>query len=107
MKVPCKTYGIMAVGGPILYVGSAANEVADVVSNNRIGFVVRDGDAPGVVAAIKTLHSSPGLLKDMSFRSRAAFEREYDFELVAARFGALLDALFSQHKRLPRGKTCS
>ncbi|HUT57559.1 MAG TPA: glycosyltransferase family 4 protein [Phycisphaerae bacterium] len=107
MKVPCKTYGIMAVGGPILYVGSAGNEVADLVSTNRIGFVVRDGDAPGVVAAIKTLRSDPGLLREMSYRSRTVFEREYDFEIVAGRFNTLLHTLFSQRKWPPRRKAFS
>lgn len=93
LRVPSKIYGIMAAGGAVLYLGDRASEVADIVEANAIGFVLQDGDVGRLVSAVGLLCQDPDRLADMSRRSRAAFEREYDVATVVERFDRLLRQL--------------
>jgi glycosyltransferase involved in cell wall biosynthesis len=77
LRVPCKAYGILAVGRPILYIGEPHCEIADLVREHRLGFVIRERDVPGVVRAIRKLREDPALCQEISVRARALFEAAY------------------------------
>jgi len=49
---PCKIYGAMAVGRPILFLGPQPSHVSDILEENPIGWRVVHGDVDGMVAAI-------------------------------------------------------
>lgn len=50
---PCKVYGAMAVGRPVLYVGPEPSHVSDLLEKGGIGRRVAHGDAAGAVEAIR------------------------------------------------------
>jgi colanic acid biosynthesis glycosyl transferase WcaI len=77
LRVPCKAYGILAVGRPILYIGEPCCEVADLVRDYRLGAVIEEGDVPGLVRALRALRDDPALRQEISTRARALFEAEY------------------------------
>jgi glycosyltransferase involved in cell wall biosynthesis len=52
---PCKIYGAMAVGRPILAIAPDNSCVAEIMEKETIGFRLCHGDVPGVVQAILTL----------------------------------------------------
>jgi colanic acid biosynthesis glycosyl transferase WcaI len=52
---PCKIYGAMAVGRPVLTFGPRECHLADVVLGHEIGFHVPHGDVEGAVSALQTL----------------------------------------------------
>jgi len=52
---PCKIYGAMAIGRPILFFGPAESHVGDIFRDGDIGRVVPHGDVPAAVAAIREL----------------------------------------------------
>jgi len=54
---PCKVYGAMAVGRPILYLGPRPSHVSDLIENEGIGWQVEHGDVEGCVAAIREMQS--------------------------------------------------
>jgi len=80
LRVPGKTYGILAVGRPILYVGEPCCEVADLVRDHRLGFVIREHDVPALVDAIRRLRDDPAGRQEISVRARALFEADYRAE---------------------------
>jgi glycosyltransferase involved in cell wall biosynthesis len=49
---PCKIYGAMAVGRPILFFGPEASHAGDILTGRRIGWHVRHGDVDGAERAI-------------------------------------------------------
>ncbi|HEX8341129.1 MAG TPA: glycosyltransferase family 4 protein [Tepidisphaeraceae bacterium] len=55
---PCKIYGAMTVGRPILYVGPKPSHVTDILDQHGIGQAVAQGDVTGCVAAIKRLRET-------------------------------------------------
>lgn len=52
---PCKVYGAMAVGRPILFFGPAESHVGDIMAEHDIGVRVEHGDVDGAIAAIAKL----------------------------------------------------
>ena len=54
---PCKVYGAMALGRPILYVGPAPSHISDLLAANGSGWHVAHGDVEGMRAKIATILS--------------------------------------------------
>jgi colanic acid biosynthesis glycosyl transferase WcaI len=95
LVVPSKTYGAMASGRPILYVGAEDSEVADMVREHACGIVVRHDDVEGVARAIRMLKSDPAVRTRMGAAGRRAVEARYDRRHGTGRFGAVLTELAS------------
>lgn len=71
LGVPSKTYNILSVGKPILYIGDEASEVALLVKEQRIGFICKSGDADSIVKGFHHfLSMSLDGLAEMSQRAR-------------------------------------
>jgi len=49
---PCKVYNILAVGGPVLYIGPQPSHVTDIASQHGTFFRARHGEVDAVVGAI-------------------------------------------------------
>ena len=56
---PCKVYGAMTVGRPLLFVGPSPSHVDDLLKAHDIGRGVSHGDADDCVAAIQALRDLP------------------------------------------------
>jgi colanic acid biosynthesis glycosyl transferase WcaI len=54
---PCKIYGAMAVGRPIVFIGPKQSHVSEIIAASRCGFTFRHGDVTGTVDAIYALMS--------------------------------------------------
>jgi len=52
---PCKIYGAMSIGRPILYFGPEESHIGDILAEHPIGRHVRHGDVPAAVDAIRSL----------------------------------------------------
>ncbi len=76
--VPSKTYGILASGRPMIFIGAERSDVASVVRDTRCGVVVDEGDGPGVVAAIWRLKNNPALIREFSENARRASIEVHD-----------------------------
>jgi len=50
---PCKVYGAMAVGRPIVYVGPKSSHVGDILAQHDVGAHVDHGDVSALVRAIE------------------------------------------------------
>ena len=72
---PCKVYGAMARGRPILYLGPPASHVTEMMDEADFGWQVRHGDVPGAVEVIRTiLEAEPTALKQLGARAQALIE---------------------------------
>lgn len=52
---PCKIYGALAVGRPILYLGPEQSHAGAILAATRFGRSVRHGDVAGAISAIRDL----------------------------------------------------
>ena len=56
---PCKIYGAMTVGRPILFFGPSPSHISDILDESNIGLHVNHGDVDAAVSAINELRSLP------------------------------------------------
>jgi colanic acid biosynthesis glycosyl transferase WcaI len=72
---PCKVYGAMARGRPILYLGPPASHVTEMMAEADFGWQVRHGDVAGAVAVIRAiLEAEPAALKRLGAHGQALIE---------------------------------
>lgn len=78
LSVPSKTYGILAAGRPILFVGDSRSCVARIVADNNCGEVVSSGDSPRLARIISDWASDKAKLSELNANARKAFEEHFD-----------------------------
>lgn len=88
---PCKLHPSLAMGVPVVYVGPGGTNVDEAIAEYGCGFSLRQGDADGLVDAIRSLRDDRPLAEKMSRNARAAFEDAYCDERTLPQFDALLD----------------
>jgi len=82
---PCKIYGAMAVGRPILSFGPEHSHVADIVRQG-IGWHFEHGDVDGAVAVLRAIGSLPlETLDAMGTRAQAILNEQFDSRKARAR----------------------
>jgi glycosyltransferase involved in cell wall biosynthesis len=87
VRHPCKVYGAMALGRPILLLGPDPCHVSDLVKGNRIGWHIRQGDVEGAVETIRGIRSAdPAELAEMGRRARRIVQEELSQRILCGRF---------------------
>jgi colanic acid biosynthesis glycosyl transferase WcaI len=88
--VPSKTYGIMAAGRPVLYVGPQGATPARILESQRCGWRIEPGDVAGMVRLLERLEQNRGLVQEAGANARCAFEKYYDRPIGVARILSIL-----------------
>lgn len=84
---PCKVYGAMAVGRPILFVGPSPSHVTDLLDGERIGWRVADGDGAACAEQIRAVASMPAEeRREMGERARASINERYTQDRLLGAF---------------------
>ncbi len=84
---PCKIYGAMAVGRPVLYLGPRPSHISDLLEAHGIGWQVDHGDLAGAVAAItEAANAGPAALAAMGQRAAAALDQNLAQPLLCTQF---------------------
>lgn len=84
---PCKIYGAMAVGRPVLLLGPSPSHAADILDETQIGWHVAHGDVPGMVRTLLAVADTPrDTLRQMGARARAAVEARFRKEALCNQF---------------------
>jgi glycosyltransferase involved in cell wall biosynthesis len=89
---PCKIYGAMAIGRPILLFGPPSCHAADILSHDNIGWHVAHGDVPATVAAIREAQQlSTESLRAIGSRARAVAAGQFTKDILLTQFCDLID----------------
>ena len=88
--VPSKIYGILAAGRPFIAMMEDNAEVAQIACRERVGYVVRPGDANALAGTIREAVDAPEHLREMGARARCLAELRFDRLMVTSQFGAML-----------------
>ena len=88
---PCKVYGAMAVGRPVLLIGPRPSHVTDLIDNFNIGWQADHGDVDRVVAAIHDASKlASNCREEIGSRARTAVREYYSKRELC---GALCDVV--------------
>lgn len=84
---PCKLYGAMAIGRPILALGPKDSYLNDLLGNGNFGWSVAHGDVNGVVEALKeAVALSDASRSQMGCEAQALVSKRYSRQLLLGRF---------------------
>lgn len=90
LAVPSRTYNLMAAGKPIIALVSEHSEVARIVREEEIGWVVEPGEIERTVQALQAARESRGRLAAMGARARRTAETKYRPETILSQFETAL-----------------
>lgn len=89
---PCKIYGAMAAGRPILLYGPKASPLGAIVSRYQLGWIIEpDTEPERIREQLEAILATPQAELDaMGERSRKAIEEDFDADVVAKRLCGLM-----------------
>ncbi len=93
ISVPCRMYNIMAVGKPILALADEDSELAQLVKEEQIGWVIKPGNTDDVVKAIKEAFSNEEILSDLSRHARQSAVKKYSLLNIVTQYKVLVGNL--------------
>jgi hypothetical protein len=84
---PCKVYGAMAVGRPVLFLGPGPSHIADLVDEHGFGVHHQHGDVSGVVFTIRYLSQQPREKLDrMGREGQQVLHKNLSQDILCGRF---------------------
>ncbi len=96
LAVPSRTFNLMAAGKPMIALVSEVSEVARVIREEGIGWVVEPGAVEATVEAILEARRCREQLPEMGARARHAAETKYCPEVILSQFDALLPPVMTE-----------
>ena len=97
---PCKIYGAMAAGKPILFLGPQPSHVSDLLQSHPIGWHIAHGDVAGAVATIKRIRATDrATLKSMGDKAQSVLRRDLSQEFLCGIFCDRMEAALKLVKR--------
>ena len=88
LAVPSRTYNLMAAGKPIIALVAERSEVARVVREESIGWVIEPGAVDQTVRALTSAKENRTQLLAMGRRARQAVDEKYRREIILSQFDA-------------------
>lgn len=89
VAVPCKLYGILASGRPVVAMVPDGSEIDLVVREESCGRTIAPGDVGGLIAAILDLKTNPVLREQMGRNAHRAYQRKYTLQAATETFRRL------------------
>lgn len=78
LSVPSKTYGILAAGRPVLFIGDPRSDIARLVTEHGCGEVVSSGDAPRLARIVSAWADDSSMPARMGVHARELFLRYFE-----------------------------
>ena len=92
---PCKIYGAMAVGRPVLYLGPKPSHISDILQDHPFGWHVAHGDVEGMKQRIAAILETPTeQLRTMGKLAQDVLQRSLSQEILQTRLGDRLEQVF-------------
>ncbi len=93
ISVPSRIYNVLAAGKPLLAVCEDDSEIAAVVREEEIGWVIAP-DRPDLIAStLREAKANPGRLRSMGERARKAAEAKYTSGHILQIYQSLIESL--------------
>jgi len=97
---PCKIYGAMAVGRPILFLGPRPSHVSDILEEHGIGWHVSHGDVEACVKAIEQIaQTRANELARMGALAREVLQENLSQAMLCGQFCDALDRVYGSAPR--------
>jgi len=90
LGVPSKSYFNMAAAKPILYIGDNSSEIARVIDENNIGWIVENNNSVELAKKFNEISETPStFLDDLGIRAREVVANKYSQEIILKKYDEL------------------
>jgi colanic acid biosynthesis glycosyl transferase WcaI len=96
--VPSKFFGALAVGRPVLFVGSPKSSVAQWIREHKVGWVLTAATIDAIRNELLYYSQEPGRLRELSEHCHAVYERHFSKQSIADRWDAELRDLIGSRR---------
>lgn len=93
LSVPSRLYNVMAAGRPVVALADPGSELAQVVADEDIGWVLPPEDPAALSALVARLADAPDELQERGRRARRAAELRYSRSVAASAWKDLIQDL--------------
>ena len=93
LVVPSKVFGVLSVGRPIIFQGSAESEIANMLVAHDCGVQVNIGDQAGLANEIQTYATDPERTQRHSEQAWNAYANEYSSKVGIKRYLDMIESL--------------
>ena len=94
MVHPCKIYGAMAVGKPVLFIGPRQSHLGELVGLCGFGWVVGHGEVDRLEALIDEIAAMSREEREaIGAKGREVMQKSYSADVLAGRFCELVEGL--------------
>ena len=90
---PCKFYGILASGRPVLLIARRSCDLAELVIRAGCGLVVEPGEASELAQQLQEISKQPEQVRSMGERSMALYQQRFGLERSLTKYEAVLKEL--------------
>lgn len=97
--VPSKFYGILAVGRPVIFIGSADGELAKIIKLENLGQLVTQGSQEQLTAAIEILSKHDNLIP-LQKKARLLFETHFSKAIATMTFYNAFKEIINDRKSI-------
>jgi glycosyltransferase involved in cell wall biosynthesis len=88
--VPSKFYGVLAVARPVIYIGSREGDLARLIVDHDLGFVIAPHDSEALAKALRDLASDRASATAMGARGRALYDARFAPAIALAEWERIL-----------------
>jgi len=93
VRHPCKIYGAMALGRPILLLGPDPCHASDLVDENDLGWHIQHGDVDAAISAIKRMvDQDADVLAEMGQRGKEIVSEQLSQDILCTRFCDIIES---------------
>ena len=93
VRHPCKIYGAMALGRPILLLGPDPCHASDLVDENDLGWHIQHGDVDAAISTIKKMvDQDASVLAEMGQRGKEIVSEQLSQDILCTRFCDIIES---------------
>lgn len=89
--LPSKYYGILASGRAVLLISGCDSDIKRDIQAMDIGAAINHGDSQQLALTLLALRKLPKIVKEMSVRARALYDKSYSQQTILAMYRKLLE----------------
>jgi len=89
VSVPSRMYNILAAGKPILAIAGKDSELAQLIAEENIGWVIEPAAVNSIAETIVLIASDRDKLSAMAQRARSVVTRKYSYRTIAGQYEEL------------------
>jgi colanic acid biosynthesis glycosyl transferase WcaI len=90
VSMPSRTYNVLAVGKPILALAEADSEIAKIVEEDKVGWIVSANEPQNLLRTIKEIYKNKDIIPELEKNARQSALKKYSLNRAILNYKTVL-----------------